>query len=337
MMKRLLLCFLAALMCLSLAACNGRSNKEDDTTTEPTTTEAPTPDPEPPVEKQKVRVMTYNIWGMYPGEHSVGNRDALVSNVVHEYLPDVIGMQEYSPELYELKLQDKLADEYAMVDFSRWIANQEVANLYTPMFYRKSTVQLQSQGFLLFDRKYNNTTVNNKDSKGVAYAIFKTNDGQIFSVFNAHYWWQGEKNGGDIHDEARQKNSQDIIDLVNQYNLLARPVIIMGDMNCYVTSPAFQVLTNNGFTDTQGCAKETEDTRTNHSYPTRNPDDTYTGAPGVEGTSYTKKSIDHILISNAYNMCVEKFDIVTTEDALNSSDHCPVYVDLNFGLKETAQ
>ncbi len=310
---------LALCMLLSLAACNGGSNKEDDTTTEAPTTESP--EPETPAPAQKVRVMTYNIWGMAASDYPIANRPELVSNVIHAYLPDVVGMQECSPDMRNAGLSQKLSDEYAEVNVASDAEKQGVINLYTPIFYRKSTVKLKAAGFRLFDKAYNN-----KDSKGVTYAVFQTLDGNRFNVFNTHYW-HGSGNDG---ENARVANAEAILEIIRQSNLTG-PIMIMGDMNGYTISPPFLKLKEGGFVPANECVEHGITLSTHHDYPVYDSAaQTYTGAP--KPVKEFAKALDHIAISSAHSKAVEKFDVVTTDDALNSSDHCPVYIDLNFDL-----
>ncbi len=290
-------------------------------------------------QKQQVSVMSYNIWGGYPTGYSVGNRDQLVSDIVHEYLPDVLGMQEYSQELYDLKLENKLLDEYTMVDVSAAVTKAGATINQTPLFYRRSTVKLIKSGYHLFDEKWSGTVngtaytdqqANNSKSKSVTWGVFETLDGTRFSVFNTHYWWKDSSVGDGLADAIRQKNARDIMNIVSQQGLSSHPVIIMGDMNSYVGSGAYNVLANGGYTDAQAVAKESDNSGTHHKYPTLNTTtNTYTGGPAPTGT-YLASSLDHIFISNAYKNKVEIFDIITTQDALNSSDHCPVYAKFDF-------
>ncbi len=247
---------------------------------------------------------------------NVGNRPELLASIYLEYLPDVIGLQEYSSNMNSLSLL--LADSYTQVDLSSEISAYGMSRLYTPIFYRSDKLELVDKGFVLFDRAYNNS-----DSKGASYAVFRHRQGgEMFTVCNTHFWWKS----GEEHDAARVANARAIAELMKE---MSGTLFVIGDFNSNVSSEAYAVLLNSGLTDAQGAADITEDCNTYHSYPSYDSENNvFYGSPMPVGGH--SKAIDHIFVDSAGADGVLKLDIITSEDALNTSDHCPIYIDHTF-------
>ncbi len=264
------------------------------------------------------RILSHNVWGMYAKYpiQTMGNRSVLMSRVYHEYLPDVIGLQEYSPDARESGLGKMLSDRYIEIDYSEDMGKYGITNLYTPMFYCPETCKLLDKGFILYDRNFNN-----RDSKGVTWGVFETKEGKVFSVCNTHYWW---KKTDPIHDAARVENSKIILELCQK---LPHPVVAMGDLNCNNRSDAFKALLDGGLLDVQVIAEETTDSHSHHPYPSYN-EETNEFYGGVAPKGDFSSAIDHMVITEENAHQAKKFDVITTQDALDTSDHCPFYVDL---------
>lgn len=264
-----------------------------------------------------IRLMSHNVWGMYAPDvvGGVGNRNALMRDVYMEYLPDVIGTQEFSPDIRNHALPEMIAPAYLELDVSEDVHAYGMKNLFTPVFYRPDTLEVVDKGFVLYDRAFNN-----QDSKGVTWAIFRhIASGTVFSYCNTHYWWRS----GAEHDVARVGNSKVILSLLEK---LPKPFFVMGDLNCRIDSEAYRTLLDGGLCDAQAVAPDTMDSNTHHAYPTLDAErNVFYGAPKPNG-GYDR-SIDHILVDSAHASSVQVFRILTTDNACNTSDHCPVFVD----------
>lgn len=264
-----------------------------------------------------IRLMSHNVWGMYAPEvvKKVGNRNELMCKIYMEYLPDVIGNQEFSEDIRMHGLPEMLSCEYAELNVSEDVAKYGMNNLFTPMFYRPGICEPTDAGFILYDRAYNN-----EDSKGVTWAVFRSlSTGKIFTVANTHFWWKS----GTEHEAARVENAKEIIRLAG---MLPHPFFVMGDMNCNIFSPAYSRLLIGGLCDVQSVALQSMDSNTHHAYPQYDCDKkVFWGSPKPKGTY--ADSIDHILVDAEHASCIKKFLVVTSEDACNTSDHCPILVD----------
>ncbi len=271
----------------------------------------------------KIRLMSHNVWGMYAPDvvKKVANRATLMRNVYFEYLPDAIGMQEYSEDIVANRLPELIGGEYTEVTYEKEMSEYGMRVLYTPIFYRSATLELIDRGFVLYDRAYNN-----HDSKGAAYAVFRHKDsGEVFTLCNTHYWWKS----GEEHDRARVENSKEILKLKKR---LPSPFFIMGDLNCRISSDAYKALLGGGLADAQAVARITVDSNTHHPYPAYDEvKNEFYGAP--KPTGGYGNSIDHILVDASNADGIRKFEVVVSDDACNTSDHCPVYVDFEKDKK----
>ena len=261
--------------------------------------------------------MSHNVWGMYAPDvvKRVDNRSSLMWEIYSKYLPDVIGTQEFSEDIRNSGLIEHMKDMYTELDVSEDIQNYGMKNLYTPVFYNKNTCEILEKGFILFDREYNN-----HDSKGVTWGVIRhIPTGNIFSVANTHYWWKG----GEEHDVARVKNSEVILSLAQK---LPTPFFAMGDLNCTTASAAYAKLTNNGLCDVQLSAPKTTHGNTHHPYPLHDSEkNIFYGAPLPRGDY--KLAIDHMFVDCEHKNKLKRFEIIKDQIALDTSDHCPVFLD----------
>ncbi len=268
-----------------------------------------------------LRLMSHNVWGMYAPDvvKRVDNRSQLMEAVYRAYLPDVLGMQEFSADIRNSGLTERMADKWCEIDVTADLQKYGMKNNYTPVFYRPETCKLQSCGYELFDRAFNNS-----DSKGMTYAVLKQKNGLLFSVICTHYWWKS----GAEHDAARVENSKALLRLAQT---LPKPLFVIGDLNCTVESEAFATLLAGGMCDIQQVAKESDNGNTHHPYPSYDAErKTFFGAPRPVGDY--KKSIDHMFVDGEHADCLKKYGIITDQQALDTSDHCPIYAEYDGTL-----
>lgn len=176
-----------------------------------------------------VRLMFHNIHGSCKqSEFPVEPVAQMMSEVFGEYLPDVLGLQECSPQMRETgQIASALAPLYTEVNVSKspsYISNNR--QNYTPLFYRADTVEVLRSGYFCYnDLPYTNeayadlwygedpaklldynvrqsdgeqVTKNGRrdTSKGVTWAVFRAKaTGNIFLVASTHLWWENNDNG----------------------------------------------------------------------------------------------------------------------------------------------
>ena len=109
--------------------------------------------------------------------------------------------------------------------------------------------------------------------------------------------------------------------LSNKYNC---PSFMFGDLNCFITSEAYKTFLNEGLIPLYDIASEKEDITTYHGYPQRGDDNRYHSAMVNKSREF---AFDHILGYNG-DFKVSIYKVITDQDALDATDHSPVYVDI---------
>lgn len=257
----------------------------------------------------RICLMTSNVWGDYFG-NPVRGRDRMLGTVYSRYAPDFLGLQEMTPAWRKSELHRLLAPRYQAAS-----ADTRGKTNYTPLFYDHRRFELLECVWGLYHEKLD-------ASKGFTGGIFRTKtDGYILAVFCTHFWW---KTGAE-HDKIRVENAERLIremrDIRKRYNC---PVFFFGDLNCTCNSPAWKLLNSYGW-------KTSFQLTANHS-----PEDSLHGDPvygrdgiphGTAAVGTVGNSIDHIGVP--VSVFVIKQRTVTDQDALDATDHSPVYADID--------
>ena len=254
-----------------------------------------------------MRIMTSNIWGDY-FNNPVKDREKLLYNIFQKYKPDILGLQETTKSWYESNLLEYLSEEYCFV-------GTEIYNNtnYVPLAYKKE--------YLLLAKGYERLRETTDKSKAITWAVLQDSAGKIFAVCNTHFWW---KTGAE-HDLIRIKNALQLSELMKSLQAkYACPVFAFGDMNTNVYSDAFQVYSKYNIKNLYDLATKKDDISSHHGDP--KPDDS-----GIlKGKKIEKDhsfSIDQ-LIGLCKDFHVLEYRVITEQDALDASDHSPVYVDI---------
>lgn len=179
-----------------------------------------------------VRIMFNNIHGSCnTTEFPVEPVAMMMSEVIGEYLPDVLGLQECSPAMRgEGDIVSHLAPEYTEVNVTASPDYQQNnRNNYTPLFYRAATVEVLRSGYFCFNflpyddeaysemwkgydpnklldenvRQNDGETVTKNGrrdgSKGATWAVFRSKaTGNIFLVASTHLWWESNDAGDSV-------------------------------------------------------------------------------------------------------------------------------------------
>ncbi len=263
--------------------------------------------------KTEIRIMSHNIWC-----GKVFNRDLHMRDIYMRYLPDVLGLQEMTPNLYASRIVELLSDEY------EWLTHKEAEGYVdnTPLLIRKGMFDVLEHGWHLY------RGLNNHESKSLAWAVLRRkSDGVTFGAVSTHFWWQK----GPESDLARVDDVDQMMAFVNymkvKYNI---PVIAMGDWNCRIGSAAYRRAYEWGGLDTRLCAKDFCDRgNSHHPYAVYNEESgEYENGPKPVGTLLN--AIDHMFLYNPEGFDVKEYHVVIDQDALDVSDHCPVYIDCNI-------
>ena len=259
--------------------------------------------------RSDIRIMSHNIWC---GE--VHNRDLHLAEIYFRHAPDVLALQEMTQNLYDSRLLSLLEEKYELLkpDTQGLLDN-------TPLLVRRGVFDVVKCGWHIYDG------LNNHKSKSLAWALLrKTDDGSEIGVISTHYWWQA----GPESDLARVYDAKQLTAYAHfmqvEYGV---PVVAMGDLNMRIGAPGYIEMTSTGAMDMRMAAVEyASRSNTHHPYAVYNPESgEYENGPMPKGSHLN--AIDHMFVYGHEQLDVRVFNVVTEQEALDVSNHCPIYVD----------
>lgn len=259
--------------------------------------------------RSDIRIMSHNIWC---GE--VHNRDLHLAEIYFRHAPDVLALQEMTQNLYDSRLLSLLEEKYELLkpDTQGLLDN-------TPLLVKRGVFDVVKCGWHIYDG------LNNHKSKSLAWALLrKTDDGSEIGVISTHYWWQA----GPESDLARVYDAKQLTAYAHfmqvEYGV---PVVAMGDLNMRIGAPGYIEMTSTGAMDMRMAAVEyASRSNTHHPYAVYNPESgEYENGPMPKGSHLN--AIDHMFVYGHEQLDVRVFNVVTEQEALDVSDHCPIYVD----------
>lgn len=160
------------------------------------------------------------------------------AGVVTAHMPEVICLQEYSPEMHE-ELYPKLQKAGYEITFLPGPGQEN----FTPILYRKSKVKLVETAYYSHALPYNN-----RGTKSFTTAVFQMKrGGKKFIVANTHLWWKEETVMAGS-DSARTEQIKNVIVQSEKLRLKYDcPVFFMGDLNCNIHSETLKVALAAGY------------------------------------------------------------------------------------------
>ena len=296
-MKRkniLLVLLAAALLPFSLISCN-KEPTEDAPQSEAQQTSA------------DLKIMTFNVLNGW-NTSNIGDRDDVTAAKILEYMPDVLGLQEFD-DYYRnatgTPLPSLLSSQYAEAGAEK--------QSWNPIFYNKNTVELAQCGLEDYSLGTSYDTYNYKGQIGskfrtIAWALFTHKaSGKQFLVLNTHLDVETDKQPSQV-SELKNK----VTELKNKFGV--NNVFLMGDLNSNISSTTAKNLFNYGFKDTHELAEVKDDLKS-------------CGTQGVAIGEGYKWAIDHIYCMGDQ---ITVSDYKTVTDIRKASDHCPVVVTLRL-------
>lgn len=264
-----------------------------------------------------IRVLYHNIWG-----NEMYNRDDMQVEVYRQYMPDVIGLQEVNVDRVRTAKPESifamLKDTYTEVPVN---AINPSKNSYVPILYRADKLELVDSGWHLYADGAGD------QSKSVAWAVFRDKtSGKSFGMANTHFYWTGDAKG----QAARLIDAKEIIEVVaDAQTKHAVPFIIGGDLNCRMSAEPQIMLTKAGWKNAwRSATGYRSNSNGHHSYPTLDEaTGLYSGAPLPSGDYST--AIDHIYMVGE-GAEIRQFETILHTFAIDSSDHCPIFVDVKL-------
>ncbi|MBP3396654.1 MAG: endonuclease/exonuclease/phosphatase family protein [Clostridia bacterium] len=302
-----------------------------------------------------VRMLYHNIWGSADGDYT--QRAGMLVELYAEYLPDIIGLQEFSPHMRTLMVPALQALGYAEVPVSRnetFYGSESYTR--TPLFYRTETVELLEAGYnclavmnygkypeLLggFSASEVRSAAVADRSKAVTWGIFRTKQGgKLFLAGSTHLWWMD----GAVHDIARTVQMQEMRNLVTEAAagfLSAKglsgtmPIYIGGDFNTRTIRDSYHSMGRETPFDaihTYLPVNARPKDCTTHEYPTYNADTGLWEQAGQPWESYNY-ALDYIFANREAKdtYTVLRLEMLYEEYAFAGSDHSPIFADLDLG------
>lgn len=255
-----------------------------------------------------MKIFCQNVWNYLPSEY----RNSLIYSLVSAHDADICMFQECGPDTSRaggVPLPELMKYEYTEV------CPEFADRNYTPVFYKTGKYRVIDSGYFLYDG------LNDANSKSVTWAVLEeTATSKTFAVASTHFWWMFESERDNLQ---RLQNAAQLKQICDQ--IIAKHgvgVIIGGDFNNGKNSDQgdipYHTMLREGFCDIRLTADETTDCPTNHDYPVL----TERGIYG-NGTLPTQ-TIDHIFTYGTDTIKAKKFEVLKTQKALDSSDHCPL-------------
>ena len=255
-----------------------------------------------------MKVYCQNVWNFNPSEY----RNTLIASLIGDFDADVCCFQECGPGTNRAgaaPLPKLLEATYSEV------CPEFADRNYTGLFYKTEKYNLIDSGYFLY------TGLNDANSKSVAWAVIedKTTQKRVL-VGSTHFWWMFR---GEDDNLQRLQNVAELKafceKMTKEYNI---PAIIGGDFNNGINSEQgeepYNKMIQEGFCDVRHTAEETTDSFTHHEYPILNDEGIY-----VDG-AMPERNLDYIFTYGDSEIKAKKFEILTTQKALDSSDHCPL-------------
>lgn len=266
----------------------------------------------PLVEAVLILVMSFNIRYNNPGDdiNKWDNRKDIVINLIQEYSPDLLGMQEVRGS--QLNYLEERLNEYNYLGKSR---SDDPDDEHSPIFFKKDKFELiESSTFWLSETP-------DKHSKGwdaalnriVSWGKFKEIDtDKIFFYFNTHFDHMGEN--------ARLESVRLLKKKINQI-ADNNDFIVTGDLNFDPSTEYYELLTKQ---DTS--AANLADVSQFNSETQANIKGTYNG---FDHDKEAIGPIDYILVKPTIS--VKSFNVVDTlYNGRFPSDHFPVIAELEL-------
>lgn len=280
----------------------------------------------------KLRLMSHNQWKCdhnLPDWEKIGadcSAEVRTKGFVRVYRdtqPDVIGCQEVSPMMadYLLRYAAEEGLRYALL----WGRD-------TPILYNPKKFELVDSEFALYPDEFpgHEGVFNNSHTKSWNLAVFRVKEsGKLFLFATTHLWWKSgnpsAQNYQPFSAEARAYQIGLVIEKIKLYQTqYACPAVLVGDLNSGVGSLALKRAYAEDFAHAHDLAVEYADNSC--------------GLHDCFGWGYTPyyrdapftSSIDHILIKDAPEGFVRRYERFSPDYYLPLSDHSPAIAEVEW-------
>ncbi len=276
---------LCALLCvLSLCSCGEREIVAKDALTDP----------------DAVRIMSFNI---RCGEYK--KRKNIVPQLILEYAPDSLGIQECTYEWYN-QLKETLP-EYEFIGVGRDTGDlSEECGEISAVLFRKDKYTLVDSGTFWVSETPDEVSFGwDAACRRVCTWVILENiaTGEQFAHVNTHLDHEG--------NEARVNGSKMVADHAITFDM---PTVLTGDFNFKKDTDLYNGIIATGLRDSQDLADSTMNGKTYHGYD-----------GGEEGLP-----IDFVFVNEQIESVATYKIIRDKYNGRHSSDHYPIYADMKF-------
>ncbi|MCH2207792.1 MAG: endonuclease/exonuclease/phosphatase family protein [Lentisphaerales bacterium] len=263
------------------------------------------------IDNNSLKFMTFNIRNgvAKDGENHWDKRKHMVFDVIRNYSPDAVGLQE----AWKFQIDQILEElpEYDYIGHSRE-GKESLEGEYSCILFKKDKFSVIDVGtFWLSDTpRKPSSSWGNIPFRICTKALFtQESTQQSFYVYNTHFDHKSIP--------AKVKSAELVIEKMSNRKF-NRPVVFMGDLNSRVTSPQIKYLQENPkmpLVDTHFALY---------------PNDSVTGTfSGFKFQQYNNK-IDYIYTEKGKAKILESKIIRYSVDKCYPSDHFPVYTEILF-------
>lgn len=246
-----------------------------------------------------LRVMSFNILAeLWNDKPPIKGRDELTVSILFSYMPDVAGLQEVSAN-WHTTLSGMLEGVYS---FASPVIPGGSTN-YSTLIYNNAKAELIETGVEVYSQG------NDPKLRNLTWGYFRRiSDGATYLVTCTH--WDISANA---HMRVVQavENADIILRLTEKYKC---PVFCTGDYNSNENSDEYKgFMAKTGLQDSKFDSERVERAcKTTHTL-------------GTKVSTSKAVCIDHIAVSQGVSL--KYYNTLVCDAAINSSDHCPIYVD----------
>lgn len=271
----------------------------------------------------EVRIMSYNVlWG-HP---DIAERNRLQSEMISQYMPDVLGLQECD-------FNNRLGNENNIIMLLESLGYQESMSPEMPEVYRKYNVcpiLYNTATTEVLESKYHiylNQQLQKGETRVLSWAVLRNKaNGKNYIVLNTHL-----EGGNAVVGLGQVQEIESLIQRLSlEYSEL--PVFLIGDFNFNRSSATFSYLVNTaGYQHARDLATDfVSSTKSTHDYPNF---DRASGMmlPGgsIGYDNQGQLSIDQIFLATG-EADVRVYGCIADECTRSGSDHFPIFIDFAF-------
>ena len=270
-----------------------------------------------------VRMMSYNVlWG-HP---DIAERNRLQSEMIKQYMPDVLGLQECD-------FNNRLTNENNIITLLEALGYRESMNPEMPEVYRKynvcpilyhtATTEVLESNYHI----YQNQQLPKGETRVLSWAVLRNKaNGKNYIVLNTHL-----EGGNAVVGLGQVQEIEALIQSLSQ-RYSGVPVFLIGDFNFNRSSATYSYIVNTaGYRHTRDLATDfVSTTKSTHDYPRF--DRVHGMMLPVGGIGYDNQgqlSIDNIFLATG-EADVRVYGCIVDECTLSASDHFPIFIDFVF-------